>query len=75
MSRVQLVSVARDIHEDSITGMAREGKIGTSWEGMFMAKRGRTIPQCGRGSQAVWKSSYCLRLCKWKRGREPAFLF
>lgn len=28
MSGVQLVSVARDIHEHSITGMAREGKLG-----------------------------------------------
>lgn len=73
MAKVQLVSVVRDIDEDWRAGMAREGKIGMSREGTFAAaKGGRTVLQCERGRQAVWESSYCLRLCKWKGGREPA---
>ena len=52
MAKFQLFSVVRDTHEDWRAGMAREGKIGMSWEGTFTAKGGRTILQCRRGSQA-----------------------
>lgn len=68
MAKVHLVPMVRDIHEDWRAAIAREGKIGTSWEGTFTAKGGRTVLQCGRGSQAVWEKSCCLRGCT--SGRE-----
>lgn len=57
--------------------MAREGKIGMSWEGTFTAKGGRIVLQCGRGRQAVWESSYCLQGCASGReeGNQPSFSF